>query len=192
MFRRAGSFAREGDEMGLGGRAMPTPPRARQSRGRATPDKSNVSVALRIPSKRETAKNRGRCALGKKCKDRVLPRVEVMNDQQQLAKAGLTEILGQQLHVAAAQFSVPRLLQRRGTANHHSSDANDSIVRADVSGLPIRSHSTPRRVRRRLRPRADCAKKLMTSAAVPTNAPEQYQTWNDGRQSLRFKPLRQS
>ena len=55
--------------------------------------------------------------LGEERGDQILPRVQVVHDQQQLAEARLAEVVGEQLDVAAGQLGVARLLQRRRAAN---------------------------------------------------------------------------
>ena len=49
--------------------------------------------------------------------DHVTPGVDVVDDEQELAKAGLPEIFGQQLDVFAGQFETRRRAQRGRAAN---------------------------------------------------------------------------
>ena len=116
--------------------------------------------------------------------DQVAVRVDVVHGDQQLAEAGLAEVLRQHLRVAAAELGGRRLLQLRRAADqipHHAPGVVDRR-RCDDSGARI--DAPPERAARGAA--SDAAIQPSTSAiAAAAPSTQQHQPRQPRRQRLR-------
>jgi len=119
-------------------------------------------------------------------KHEIAPHVHVVDEDEELSKSGLPEILRQQLHVSPRKLSRRRRRQRRGAANQvpqfHQAPIDDGRGREGrAQKAPhhavARPASGPRTERRRDEPQR--------KRRQPDQDGEQHQPRNDGRERCR-------
>ena len=134
-------------------RELPTrrPAPAGSGRGPRRPDRTPRPTGARRRGPACAERMDRRSSGAEQREHEVAPRIEVVHDDEQLAEAGLSEVVGEQLGVAAGEVLRVRLSDLRAAANRAPTAPRGSRRRPPPSpiGAASAAHQNPPRCRRR-------------------------------------------